>query len=311
MVSLSLSGAVEYSPLMECVGNIFGFTSERALRLWESAHGAQGPLGAARLYSRVYLPLAVCIDRIRGSVRNRDEWREVRRIVRGLKTGILEDIIVKSEFTPEKKSLVREKLGMLEDALKNAGYMPLSLHFRFNSRAMVGKPPLPFMMLFEGGTIIDPVLEVPYIPGSSFKGLLRMIYERMGARLPKCLSGISEASLFGSKEGVGAIVLTDAYPDPAARAGYLLDGDVTTPIYAGGTATPRVEEHRARPVPAQYPVVRSGVAFVEIMGVRRERFEGACRDDLQALFRSFFALAAGVGIGRKVSLGYGEMIVIG
>lgn len=301
-------GDNRYERFRRCLEEVFGLSRDDVESLWEAAQAAWGPLGAASLYSRFYLPLRMCAEHVDYG-RSRD-WARIRREILGLKKIILTNIIKKSRYTQDRRRLVEYRLKMVEEALSGAGYLPLTIRFRFTSRAMIGRPPPPFTALFEGGTAMDPVLEVPYIPGSSFKGLLRMVYSGIGSGL-RCLGEIGEPVLFGSKSaGKGAIVVTDAYPAPDAGIDYLLDGDVTTPIYADGTPTPRIEEHKARPVPSTYPVVRSGVVFVEVLGIKRD-MEDACKEDILELMKGFFALASSVGIGRKVSLGYGNMLVIG
>ncbi|MEB3825696.1 MAG: type III-B CRISPR module RAMP protein Cmr6 [Desulfurococcales archaeon] len=307
-VTAVLNSALRYKEFTACLREWFNLTEGRLTELWNAAENSWGALSAAALYAKAFLPLKMCAENI--SINDRD-WRRVKRDVLGLKEIILKDIIIKSRYTRTRRNLVKAKLRDLEKGLASAGYIPFSLHFRLDSRAMVGEPPPPFKALFEGGTLIDPIIEVPYIPGSSLKGLLRMVYNKIGEKLPGCLGELGEPALFGSLEkGIGAMVLTDAYPDPDTAVEFLLDGDATVPMYADGTSTPRIEEHRANSVPSKYPVVRRGVGFVEILGIKRG-LEDICGDELHALMRGFFELSTLLGVGRKTSLGYGKVVVIG
>jgi len=123
------------------------------------------------------------------------------------------------------------------------------------------------------GLFIHPVFHVPYIPGSSIKGVLRTAYEnllldRICRGDPDCednddlwedLEEIS--SIVFGKEGpdgwIGRLRVMDAYPVKPGEAGMYVVPDVITPHYTGGAK----KELDVQPRPISFLALNKGVKF--------------------------------------------------
>ena len=261
------------------------------------------PLTAAKYYALAYQLLSTAygfaVEKARGRI-NRNLRRFERRL-QEFKRHALTDIVAKSSASNYDFSLIKRLYDDIARGLSENGYRVFRVSFQTINRAMTGPPPLAFKVLFEAGTAIDPVYETPVIPGSSLKGMLRSYVKLSGEH---CGIGTLEHDidlLFGSTEGRGGIVIADARPVGIANDwGTLLEADVTTPIYADGTGSPRLEEHRARPVPVIYPVISRGVIFTTVIG-----FAGSIPDKCVKAVSKWVAQSLLVGFGGKTSSSYG------
>ncbi len=170
------------------------------------------------------------------------------------------------------------------------------------------------------GFVTHPVFLIPFIPGSSVKGVLRSVYEgflreRFGdgpvaRECVRALFGLVDESL----GGVGPVVAFDAFPASPGVGGVFVVGDVVTPHYRGDDASLETEMD-AMPKPAIGASVDEGTVFRFVIGVDEEyaleRVAGA-RDCLlgfkdPANLVAVLALAAleEVGVGGKSTRGYG------
>ena len=124
---------------------------------------------------------------------------------------------------------------------------------------------------FESGIFVHPVFLVPYIPGSSFKGVVRYsLYKLLVKSLKdrgfnaenykKDINYLLEV-VFGSSSEVyghmGFASFYDAYPVKPGIHGRFVVGDVVTPHYHGN----EIYENDAQPRPAKLISVDEGVVF--------------------------------------------------
>ena len=183
-----------------------------------------------------------------------------------------------------------------------------------------------YILPLEAGLSVHPVYLVPYVPGSSVKGVARAAFLETAI-----LRGVEawEAercarAVFGDTEdaGVSALVFFDAYPVGWDSENGLLWGDVVTPHYPGARA-----EWEAQPRPALQLSLAPGVElrFTVLVDepLLRERLRtwGCCwvLDKLPGGRHGPLGLAAGLlvyalerlGIGSKTTRGYGRLRVTG
>jgi len=172
---------------------------------------------------------------------------------------------------------------------------------------------------FESGVFLHPVFLVPFIPGSSIKGVLRAAFQEYlseqgfeGRGLERCVWAV-----FGSSEdpftSIGGVVVFDAYPVKWGAEG-LLVGDVVTPHYRGEKKT----ELDAMPIPARVLSVGEGTVFRIVVGVDEdyvsERVSVVGEDCASAVDQPLRLLAhllvrglEKMGVGGKTTRGYGRL----
>jgi len=227
------------------------------------------------------------------------------------KNKILEDLVrkVNSRFETV-RSLIIELLNLIKDSLEKQYEKVIEVTLITKSRLIVGSNNDSTALLFETGTMLHPVLGIPYIPGSSIKGVIRSYLESLSKSELKEKLDVEVKSVDDilGKRGVHAsyLLVTDAYPISTNKYNRLIEPEVTTPIYKDN-----IEEHKAKPVPIIYPVIAPGVKFRFYMVATKR----AVNDTLDKLtwFNSLAKLMIVItreGIGGKTMLGYGSMEVI-
>lgn len=219
-------------------------------------------------------------------------------------------------------------------ALLSCGYEVRSTKIRAISPALIGGSETFGEIPFEVGLYFDPILNIPYIPGSTIKGAVRAgVFDLL------LKQGFSEGRaegeckrFFGDDESAGLIGFTDAYPIEKGERGYLLYPDVmtphykVTPHYKGDTTT----ELEVSPTPIIYLTIAPGVKFQFYLFYKRERGNdekkrrltvGDNKDsDLaetpvsdpnrlglldRGLLYSFYR-----GVGAKTSVGYSRFVIL-
>lgn len=252
--------------------------------------------------------IATRIYRCLDELTSLDEIRRLRikppptRVVNELKRFILDVLISRSRNLTYLGPLINFIYESLIDSLKYYGYKILIYECRSKSRIMIGRPNIDLYLIFETGTKLHHVFGIPYLPASSIKGAFRSYVNLKGLKCKVSAIGLLEVSpeefLFGTKEFKGSIVFFDAFPRVENKC--LLEPEVTTPIYADGTETPRLREHVAQPVPVIYHVIARNVVFKFIIGIG----PNVSKECQKALF-DWFNEVLNVGIGAKTTLGYG------
>jgi len=202
---------------------------------------------------------------------------------------ILEDLF--TAYSPDNLNEVFKKasnlLDMQKSALKSCGYDVFDFLAVTRSRLIVGMASEIFgKQIFEVGLSWDPLLNLPYIPGSSLKGAFRSYLESERPDL---------VLLLGSKSESSSIIFLDSYP--VSSKSNLLVPEVTAPIYGAKG----VREVKAEPKPVIYPVINKDVTFRMIIGLR-----GKGRR-LGDLLGQFMMEVLRRGIGAKTLVGYGFM----
>ncbi|MDI9588742.1 MAG: type III-B CRISPR module RAMP protein Cmr6 [Acidobacteriota bacterium] len=142
----------------------------------------------------------------------------------------------------------------------------------------------------ENGFTWHPTLGVPYLRGSSIKGVVRAWAEEK--EVPGC------NRIFGAPDRVGSVCFLDAVPTERVR----LEADVMTPHYAGwDDANPPGDWCSPTPIP--FLVTAAGTPF--LFGV--VPCEGTSSDDAVLAMNLLAEALEITGAGAKTAVGYGRM----
>lgn len=146
----------------------------------------------------------------------------------------------------------------------------------------------------ENGFAWHPTLGVPYLPGSSVKGLVRAWAERDAEPRP---AREHVDAILGSAGRAGQVAFVDAVPAAPVQ----LEADVMTPHYAGWTPTEPPGDW-CGPVPVPFLVTPPQTAFTfSLIPVR-----SAGGDAAKEAFEWLRAALTYAGAGAKTAVGYGR-----
>lgn len=146
----------------------------------------------------------------------------------------------------------------------------------------------------ENGFAWHPAFGVPYLPGSSIKGLVRAWAERDAEPRP---SPDRVGEILGSAGAAGQVVFLDAIPIAPVQ----LEADVMTPHYAGWSPDEPPGDW-CGPVPVPFLVAAPQNAFA--FSLLPARASGATA--LTEVFAWLRAALEDAGAGAKTSVGYGR-----
>lgn len=141
----------------------------------------------------------------------------------------------------------------------------------------------------------DPILNVPFIPSSSIKGVARSYF----GELANPIGGYSVDKLFGSEECEGLIRFTDAYPVACRQV--LVEPEVITPHYP--EVKGYIDEASSAPVPLIFLTISPGTTFRLIIATKLDKTSA-----LDNIVKTI-AQALSKGIGAKTMLGYGRFTI--
>ncbi|BFH74678.1 hypothetical protein SJAV_26220 [Sulfurisphaera javensis] len=186
-----------------------------------------------------------------------------------------------STLSEQKRKEIENMFREIKGALKKSGYKVAEIEITTKSRTIAGVSSSFLYELTEVGIYFDWVLNLPFIPGSEIKGVVRA-----GINDPEL-----EEMIFGGEEkGISKVGFTDAYPiDPVGS--YTLIPDVMTPHYQGAK-----NELEVKPRPIFFLTVPPNVTFKFLMYHRE--------DDLGSMVCRRIPLIIASGLGAKTSVGY-------
>lgn len=206
---------------------------------------------------------------------------------------------------------VSRRYEEVERAYRELKFSYRRVNARLTYRGLVGLGESFGRLAFEVGLSWDPLLQLPYYPGSGVKGAARAIAKQGGVEGVE----LSEADLkriFGyikdQEAKIGTVIFHDAYPVETNREGLLLVPDVLTPIYkeeleAREDPLKGLKEHLVKPTPITFLAIAEGVRFEFLIASRSEEDLKAAEACLKAALR--------FGIGAKTSVGYSMFEVEG
>lgn len=186
-----------------------------------------------------------------------------------------------SVLSQQKKEEVENMFREIKEALKKSGYKVTEVEITTRSRTIAGVSSSFIYELTEVGIYFDWVLNLPFIPGSEIKGVVRAGIE--DPELEKIIFG-------GEEKGISKVGFTDAYPISPVGS-YTLIPDVMTPHYQGAK-----NELDAKPRPIFFLTVPPNVTFKFLMYYRE--------DELGSMVYKKIPFIVATGLGAKTSVGY-------
>ena len=206
-------------------------------------------------------------------------------------------IVEKAEGHVFDLSLTNRLTEEVKAALTSLGYKVIDVVAKVDYKAITGTSEGLFHLVFEVGLNYDEVLDIPYIPGSVIKGVLRNNFYS--------LTNSYGDELFGGKENEGYIIVSDAYPVGGAMK--LLTGDIINPHYYKG-GKPVQSEYDVNPVPIIHLAVREGVKFRFLIGVDKgaklPKVNLNVKDAVE-LVSLLLLYSMKTGLGARSTKGYG------
>ncbi|MGC9113317.1 type III-B CRISPR module RAMP protein Cmr6 [Acidilobus sp.] len=256
------------------------------------------------------------------------------------KTRLKEEIIGHALTHDFKRNVdqANEYIDEVADALANAGLDVIDVKANVSTKLLSGFAAGFLAVMLEVGMNWDPILDLPYVPGSSIKGVMRSnlldLCRSARASNPGDVERCARAvlTIFGSgdkfmegkylkltnfktRSHIGAIDVFNAYPVKLAN-GRLLDGDIVNAHYYRNNQLVK-NEYEVVPNPVAHLVVRRGVMFRFLVGVNDldnaselaydifgEEAKGKVKDGVGLALLSL-AYALGRGVGARTSKGYG------
>ena len=200
-----------------------------------------------------------------------------------LKEGLRE--AVKEEFLSSRsvwRRSLRGALGLADKLLDRVSKgmeeyygLVVDLHFRLVDKGLTGVGSGIVASLVEVGLSVDPLLGLPYYPGSTLKGAVRAVAEEL-------LSEDSVGALFGHRDGIGVLVFSDSYPVGCLRGRpcLIVTGDVVTPHYFVPGRGLVEAEYEAKPTPVFHLAVAPDTVFRVVVGVDTERLDGKKAEEI-------------------------------
>lgn len=205
------------------------------------------------------------------------KWSDSRSKNTAMQKRILLDLTSK-HFKPGLDSIVNH-LKEVKEALLANGYSIKLCRIRSLGRVIIGTGEAFGKVPLEVGLFFDPVLNVPFLPGSSLKGAFRhaleeLIYQDRASKNDENTMEIASndknvmdinameiasevaSIVFGSNEFVGLVGVTDAYPVKLGINNLLFEPDVVTPHYPGAST-----ELDVSPNPVQFLTISRDVEF--------------------------------------------------
>ncbi|MBB5253320.1 type III-B CRISPR module RAMP protein Cmr6 [Sulfurisphaera ohwakuensis] len=177
---------------------------------------------------------------------------------------------------------VREFFNNLKGILKSLKYTVVDVEITTRTRALVGVSTSLGKLIFDSGISFDPYMNLPYIPASEIKGIVRSyIEDKLGKQEAK--------EIFGDEEREGSVNFTDAYPVRAES--FVFVPDIITPHYNGKKSEADVE-----PKPIIYLTIAPKVTFRFLIYYKRE--------DVGKPLCDVLPLVITRGLGARSSVGY-------
>jgi len=249
------------------------------------------------------------------------------------KKEALEYIIKKADLPINE---VNQMLREIKEALLACNYNVKQVKIRALSRVLVGSSETFGEIPFEVGVYFDPIINSPYMPGSTIKGAVRSAtfnllyrgkFEENKRRMDienarRAAENFAEENcrrifggLLGKDQSAGLVGFTDAYPIRKGDHGLLFYPDVITPHYKDDVRT----ELEVKPIPIIYLTIAPGTEFQFFMFYKRRRgIRELTNNDLldlptrwqmgivdRGLLYAFIR-----GVGAKTALGYSRFEIL-
>ncbi|ACP45034.1 CRISPR-associated RAMP protein, Cmr6 family [Sulfolobus islandicus Y.G.57.14] len=177
---------------------------------------------------------------------------------------------------------VKKYFDNLKEILKSLKYTIVDVEITTRTRALIGVSTSLGRLIFDSGISFDPYMNLPYIPASEIKGIVRSyIEDKLGEQ--------DAEKIFGNEEMEGNVNFTDAYPTRPEN--FLFVPDVITPHY-----NKKKSEADAEPKPAIHLTIAPKVTFRFLIYYKREDVGKPICDSLPLVIIR--------GLGARSSVGY-------
>ena len=177
---------------------------------------------------------------------------------------------------------VRNYFDNLKEILKLLKYTIVDVEITTRTRALIGVSTSLGRLIFDSGISFDPYMNLPYIPASEIKGIVRSyIEDKLGEQ--------DAEEIFGNEEMEGNVNFTDAYPTRSEN--FLFVPDVITPHY-----NKKKSEADAEPTPVIHLTIAPKVSFRFLIYYKREDVGKPICDSLPLVIMR--------GLGARSSVGY-------
>lgn len=185
---------------------------------------------------------------------------------------------------------VNARYRVMERAYESMGYRFKKIEARLAYRGLVGTGEGFGRLAFEVGLSWDPILQLPFFPGSSLKGAARRMADEVSTskEVEKVFGNPPEAK----EARMGNIIFHDAYPVESNKEGLVLEPDVMAPIYKDD----KMEEHTVSPTIIPFVSIARGVKFAFLLASSDE-------GDLEKAAK-WLKTALEYGVGAKTLTGY-------
>lgn len=218
-----------------------------------------------------------------------------------------EKVAVKEKSVKELSSLsfslshVTDYLNEVEEGLKKSGLCYISFRFITKANLIAGWSPVYFIT--EVPMSWDMILDVPFIMGSTLKGMIR---DSFSSLFPNMFE--EERCIFGSGGSAGRFTFFDAYPveaDGSKGSANLLTADLINPHYKNVK-----NEYEVRPEPIKYVAVKEKVKFKVLIAYSSKEVN-ECKREVVPLLLEALLYSAKKGLGRRTTRGYGKVSIEG
>ena len=177
---------------------------------------------------------------------------------------------------------VKKYFDNLKEVLKSLKYTIVDVEITTRTRALIGVSTSLGKLIFDSGISFDPYMNLPYIPASEIKGIVRSyIEDKLGEQ--------DAEEIFGNEEREGNVNFTDAYPTSSEN--FLFVPDVITPHY-----NKKKSEADAEPTPVIHLTIAPKVTFRFLIYYKREDVGKPICDSLPMIIIR--------GLGARSSVGY-------
>ena len=146
------------------------------------------------------------------------------------------------------------------------------------------------------------LLDIPYIPASSIKG----IFHQYCLEIKKELGEDRITKWFGTEEKQGGLIFLDAYPKLKEDESYELKKDIMTPHYQqyySDESNKKMPKDDDTPKPIKFDIICNTtfqfIVYIKENTIEREKVERYFKECIN--FKSF---------GAKTSIGYGQLEVV-
>ncbi|BCU68735.1 type III-B CRISPR module RAMP protein Cmr6 [Stygiolobus caldivivus] len=190
------------------------------------------------------------------------------------------ELVSKNFKLKDKKA--KEYFDNLRETLKTLKYTVVDVEITTRTKALIGVSTSLGKLIFDSGISFDPYMNLPYIPASEIKGIVRSYIEDK-------LSEQEAEEIFGDEEREGNANFTDAYPVKAEN--FVFVPDVITPHY-----NKKRSEMDAEPTPIIHLTIVPKVTFRFLIYYKRE--------DLGKPICYTLPLVVIRGLGARSSVGY-------